>query len=123
MPPEPAEGMPSFDSLEPARRAMGDTRAFAGRISLLTMQPLPDLCSTEFALADPGNEYLILQPTEAAASFTITATPGRYAVEWHSLISRETASSAALTVPDETKISISAPAEIGGPAVVHLRRI
>jgi hypothetical protein len=123
MPADPSEGMPSFDSLEPARRAMGDTRGFAGRISLLTMQPLPDLSSTEFALADPGNEYLILQPTETAASFTITATPGRYAVEWHSLTSRETASSAALTVPDETKISISAPAEIGGPAVVHLRRI
>jgi hypothetical protein len=31
--------------------------------------------------------------------------------------------SAALTVPDDGKIDISAPSEIAGPAVLHLRRI
>ena len=57
---------PSFNSLEPARLAMGDTRDFAERISLMTMQPRPDLSSTGFALADPGKDYLILQPSETA---------------------------------------------------------
>jgi hypothetical protein len=123
VPPDPSEGTPSFDSLEPARHAMGDTREFAERINLITMQPRPDLSSTGFALADPGSEYLILQPSETADPFTIAMTPGRYAVEWHSLTSRETAPGAALMVPDDTKISISAPPEIAGPSVLHLRRI
>ena len=33
MPPNPSEGNPSFDSLEPARHAMGETCGFAERIS------------------------------------------------------------------------------------------
>ncbi len=72
MPPDPSQGNPSFNSLEPARMAMGDTRDFAERISLMTMQPRPDLSSTGFELADPGKEYLILQPSETADQFTIT---------------------------------------------------
>jgi len=87
------------------------------------MQPRPDLSSTQFALADPGQEYLILQPAETADPFTVSATPGQYAVEWHSLMSRQTVPGAELTVPDDSKISISAPAEIAGPAVVRLRRV
>lgn len=123
MPPDPSQGNPSFNSLEPARLAMGDTRDIAERISLMTMRPRPDLSSTGFALADPGKEYLILQPSETADQFTITVTSGRYAVDWHSLPSRETVSGDALTVPGQAKINMSAPSEIPGPAVVHLRRI
>jgi hypothetical protein len=99
---------------------MGDARSFAERIDLITMQPYTDLSSTEFALADTGNEYLILQPSEMAEEFTIALTPGSYAVEWHSLRSSETADGVPLTVSDGDKITLSAPAEIGGPAVVHL---
>ena len=122
VPPDPAEGSPSFESLEPARHAMGDTRRLAERINLTRMQPRTDLSSTRFALADPGTEYLILQPSEMADQFTIALIAGRYAVEWHSLASRETVPDAALTVPEDGKINISAPNEITGPAVVHLRR-
>jgi hypothetical protein len=53
----------------------------------------------------------------------MTLTPGRYAVEWHSLGSRETVPGAALTVADADPISLRAPFEAAGPAVVHLRRI
>jgi hypothetical protein len=123
MPPNPSEGNPSFDSLEPARHAMGDIRGFAERISLTTMQPRTELSETRFALADPGNEYLILQPSETGGPFTITLTPGRYAVEWHSLASRETVPATTPTVADGNPISVSAPFEVAGPAVVHLRRI
>jgi hypothetical protein len=123
MPPNPSEGNPSFDSLEPARHAMGDTRGFAERISPTTMQPRTDLSEKGFALADPGNEYLILQPSETGDPFTMTLTPGQYAVEWHSLGSRETVPGTTLTVADDNPISSSAPFEATGPAVVHLRRI
>ena len=53
------------------------------------MQPHTEVCWTRFAL-DAGTEYLILQPSEAGDPFTIALTPGQYAVEWHSLPSRET---------------------------------
>jgi hypothetical protein len=87
------------------------------------MQLRADLSSTGFALADPGTEYLILQPTETADHFTVALTPGKYAVEWYSLISRATAPGADLAVSDDGKININAPPEIVGPAVLHLRRI
>ncbi len=123
VPPNPSDGNPSFDSLEPARQAMGDARGFAERISLTTMQPHTDLSETRFALADPGNEYLILQPSETGGPFSITLAPGRYAVEWHSLGSRETVYGTTPTVADGNPISVSAPFEVAGPVVAHLRRI
>ena len=55
------------------------------------MQPSPDVGETRFALADPGNEYLILQPSETGDAFAVTLIPGQYAVEWHSLRSRQIA--------------------------------
>jgi hypothetical protein len=122
-PPNPSEGNPSFDSLEPARLAMGDARGFAERISLATMQPSPDVSETRFALADPGNEYLILQPGETGEAFTVTLMPGQYAVEWHSLRSRETVPGTTLTAGDADPISLSLPPEVAAPAVVHLHRI
>jgi hypothetical protein len=121
VPPNPSEGTPSFDSLEPARHAMGTTRRYAEQVNLIGMQPQTDLSSTGFALADAGNEYLILQPSEAPDPFTIAPAPGAYAVEWHSLASGETVSGPGLTVSD-TKITISTPPGIAGPAVLHLRR-
>ena len=122
-PPNPSEGNPSFDSLEPARQAMGDTRGFAERISLATMQPSPNVSETRFALADPGNEYLILQPSETDEAFTVNLMPGQYAVDWHSLVTRETAPGITLTVDQADPISVSSPFAVAGPSVVHLRRI
>jgi hypothetical protein len=122
-PPNPSEGNPSFDSLEPVRIAMGDTRDFAERISLATMQPNLDVSETRFALADPGNEYLILQPSETSDAFTVTLMPGQYAAEWHSLRSRETVPGTTLRVGNTEPISLSVPSGVAGPAVVHLRRI
>jgi hypothetical protein len=122
-PPNPSEGNPSFDSLEPARLAMGDTRGLAERISLATMQPNLDVSETRFALADPGNEYLILQPSETGEPFNITVTPGQYAVLWHSLRSRQTPPATTLTVDRADPISVGPPSAGAGPSVVHLRRI
>ena len=128
VPPDPSEGNPSFDSLEPARRAMGDTRGFAELINLNTMQPRTDLSSMGFALADPGKEYLILQSSEvpdsfSGTSFTATLAAGRYSARWHSVRSRETMPGEVFAVAEETPISMSAPPQIAGPAVLHLRRI
>jgi hypothetical protein len=123
VPPNPAEGNPSFDSLEPARHAMGDTRGFAERINLAAMQPSADVSETSFALADPGKEYLILQPSETGGPFTVSLPPGQYAVEWHSLGGRERVRGTTLTIADADPVRVSPPSEVAAPAVVHLRRV
>jgi hypothetical protein len=45
------------------------------------MQPRGDLSSTGYVLADPGEEYLVLQPAELADPFTVTMNPGTYTVQ------------------------------------------
>jgi hypothetical protein len=90
---------------------------------LTTMQPRTELSETRFALADPGNEYVILQPSETGGPFTITLTLDRYAGEWHNLASRETVPATTPTVADGNPIIVTAPFEVAGAAVVHLRRI
>jgi hypothetical protein len=54
---------------------MGDTLRYARRMRLIAMQPRGDLSSTSYALANPGEEYLVLQPAELADPFTVTMDP------------------------------------------------
>jgi hypothetical protein len=61
-----------------ARYAMGDTRHYAERMDLIEMEPRPDLSSTGCGLANPGREYLVLQPSEGAAPFEVMLEPGTY---------------------------------------------
>ena len=68
---------------------MGDTRRYAERMGLIDMEPRGDLSSTGYALANPGVEYLVLQPSRPAA-FTVTLEPGTYAVEWFDVDERGT---------------------------------
>ena len=58
-------------AFSPARFAMGDTRRFADRMNVLHMTPRGELTSTGYALANPGDEYLVLQPAEDRAPFTV----------------------------------------------------
>lgn len=87
---DPSLGAPSYESFEPARRAMGDTLGFARRLRLLAMTPRGELSSTGYALADPGREYLVLQPAGSAEPFTVTLDPGAYRAEWFAVDGRET---------------------------------
>jgi hypothetical protein len=95
-------GLPSSESFEPARYALGDTRRFAERMNLLQTEPPGDLSSTGHALADPGQEYLVLQPGETADPFTVTLTAGTYTAEWYDVATRETVGAADVTVRSAT---------------------
>lgn len=68
---------PAFPNL---RKAMGHTLTYAGKVNLAEMTPRKDLSSTGFCLANPGNEYIVYQPTKKA--FTVKVIPGRYHYEW-----------------------------------------
>jgi len=120
---DPSLGIPSYESYEPARHAMGDTLRFAERMKLTEMEPRGDLSSTRYALADPGKEYLVLEPSETANSFTLTLAAGTYAVQWYSVNSRETVGAGKVTVESSTTISFSAPFEAAGPAVLYLKKV
>src|SRR5919108_557334 len=81
---------PPDPTFEPARYAMGDTLRFAERMNLIEMEPRDDLSSTGFALANAGQEYLVLQPDGAAGPFTVLLEPGTYAAEWFGIDDRKT---------------------------------
>jgi hypothetical protein len=122
-PPDHSSETPSYISFEPARYAMGDTLRYAQRMRLGEMEPRRDLSSTGYVLADPGEEYLILQPSEAAEPFAVTLEAGTYSVQWYSVSSRETVEVEDLSVESLATINLSDPFAAASPAVVYLRKI
>ena len=101
---------------------MGDTRRYAERMQLSAMEPRGDISSTGYALANPGHEYLVLQPDENAEPFTLELAAGTYAVEWYAVNSRESREAEPITVGRDGPIDVTAPFEEPGPAVLYLKR-
>jgi hypothetical protein len=118
----PESGAPPFDAYEPARWAMGDTRGYAERIGLIDMVPRGDLASTAYALANPGSEYLVLQPSETGDAFKVELEAGTYAVEWHDLGSRGSEPGESVTVGATETVRFKPPFADPDPAVLYLRR-
>jgi hypothetical protein len=115
-------GVPPFEFYEPARWAMGDTRRFAERLGLVDMQPRRDIASTGYALANPGTEYLVLEPEGDGRAVTVDIGAGSYTVEWFDVTSRETAMADALTVESAGTVELSSPFP-SSPAVLYLNQI
>jgi hypothetical protein len=102
---------------------MGDTLSFAERMNLVATEPRDDLSSTGYVLANPGQEYLVLHPSETAGPFTVTLEPYTYSVQWFSVDRRETKGAGKVTVEDHKSTSFTAPFAEAGPAVLYLRRV
>ena len=117
---DPSLGIPPYELYEPARLAMGDTRRFADRMSLVDMTPRGDLTSTGYALANPGKEYLVLQPAESGEAFTVTVSAGTYSAEWFSVTSRETTKAAPVNAERNGEQRFS-PVGKPGPSVLYLK--
>jgi hypothetical protein len=111
-PPDPA--------FELARYAMGDTLRFAGRINLIAMEPRGDLSSTGYALANPGEEYLVLDTSDTGGPFTVRLEPGVYSTEWFSIPGRETIEGQRTMVEEPGSTTFSAPSEASGPTALYL---
>jgi hypothetical protein len=125
-PPNPTSaspGVPPYEAFEPARYAMGDTLRYAQKMTLIKMAPRGDLTSTGFALANPGEEYLILQPTDSAEPFTVTLDAGTYTIEWYSVNSRKTEGADSLTVERAESVGFTAPFAEVGPVVLYLKQV
>jgi len=100
---DPSLGVPSYESLETARYAMGDTLGWASRMNLREMELRGDLSSTGYMLAHPGREYLILDPGERNDPFTVTLEAATYTVQWFSVNSREMVGAEKVTVENSTR--------------------
>jgi hypothetical protein len=102
-------GVPSYASFEDARYAMGDTRRYAERMNLIDMVPRGDLSATGYALANPGKEYLVLQPGETNGAFEAQLAAGTYTVEWYNVQTRETKTGSVLRVERDRRVSFTSP--------------
>jgi hypothetical protein len=102
---------------------MKDILRYAQRIKLIEMEPRDDLSSTGYALANPGEEYLVLQPLKTADPFTVTLEAGTYAVEWYSVTSRETKGAGNMAVARDGSTGFTAPLAEAGPAVLYLKHV
>jgi hypothetical protein len=112
-----------FAESEPARYAMGDTVRFAERMNLIEMAPRSDLSSTGYALVNPGEEYVVLQPGRSADPVSVTLETGTYSVEWFGVESRTTVGSDDVTVGTLAPTSLTPPLAVTGPAVLSLHKI
>jgi hypothetical protein len=119
-PKETAPGAPPYEMYEPARHAMGDTLYFAERMQLIGMEPQNKLSSTGYALANPGKEYLILEPEETKESFSVALEVGIYDTEWFSVVDRKTKKVGELVVKEANKTAFTPPFT-SGPAVLYLK--
>ena len=100
----------------------GDTLRFAKRMNLIQTQPHGELSSTGYALADPGEEYLVLQPSATAGPFTVRLAAGTYTVEWFGVDSRHTMGAGEVTAEHDERLDFTAPSAETEPAVLYLRR-
>jgi len=75
----PEGDLPVFES---ARRAMGHTRTMADKVNLADMVPRNDLASTQYCLANAGQEYLVYLPDGGEVTVDLSAATGELAVEW-----------------------------------------
>ena len=92
-------------------------------MKLVEMAPRGDLTSTEYALANPGEEYLVLQSSETADPFTVMLEAGANSVEWVNVNSLERKESGEVTVEGDGSSRFAAPFAVAGPAMLYLKRV
>jgi hypothetical protein len=100
------------------RREMGRIRAYAERMELNAATPQNGLASTGYCLAQPGEEYLVYQPT--AGPFAVELASGAYEYEWHDPSTGEAAGQGAVSVGPRAP-RFTPPFE--GDAVLYLERV
>jgi hypothetical protein len=92
---------------------------FARRMNLARCEPHSELSSTSYTLANPGEEYLVLQPSDTADPFTVSVTPGTYSVEWFCVNERRTVLAGVATITGPA--GFTPPFDPAGPAALYLK--
>ena len=97
---------------------MGCTRIYALKMNLAKAIPLNALSSTEYCLADPGNEYLVYNPGKSK-TFSIALLSGTYDFEWFNPTSGKIVDSGSFQTSDGSR-SFQTP--FNGDAVLYIKR-
>jgi hypothetical protein len=121
-PADPSAGEPSYESLEPARHALGDTRRVAARVDLAALEPHGDVASTGYCLAAPGREYLVLRPGGTDTTFTVSLESGTYAARWFDVERRRHYDVDPVQADDAAAVALDSPFDAATSAVLHLTR-
>ena len=103
---------------DPVRRSLGYTRTFAERMDLARAKPVPELASTAYCLADPGEAYLTYLPEGGAVRLDLSGAKGQLTVEWLDPSTGET--TAAPRVAGGAAREFTAP--FAGDAVLYVSR-
>lgn len=103
----------------PMRNAMGDARSYAIRLDLRNCIPHTSLSSTGFCVANPGSQYLALQPSTGA--FTMTMAAGTYKYEWFDPTNRVVNGTGTVTIVSSGSHTFTPP--FSGAAVLLLQSI
>ncbi|MGE0474677.1 MAG: DUF6298 domain-containing protein [Nitrospirales bacterium] len=83
---DPQQGANWFSSGD--SKTMQAMARYVARVKLVSMRPYPDLSSTAYCLADPGDAYIVYQPMKEAdslktgQSFQLDLQSGEYEYEW-----------------------------------------
>ena len=75
----PAEDIPQAEEI---RKAMCNTVQISKRFNIAEMLPLPDLASTRYCLAKPGETYIIYIPSSGEVKVDLRSARGRLKLEW-----------------------------------------
>ncbi len=103
---------------EPIRRAMGYTHRYARKMNLAAMLPKPNLASTKYCLANPGNEYLIYNPSGTESSFTVQLKKGDYRFEWFDPKKGKVVSTGVVRAANEKR---NFKSSFPGPSVLYMK--
>ena len=104
---------------DPIRKAMGYALDWSRRIDLAATTPRADLASSEYCLANPGTEYLVLVPADSK-SVTLTLPPGRYEWLWFNTANGKESAKETLDQRDD---QWQASSPFAADALLHMRRI
>ena len=72
----------NYHDFDLVRKNMGYTNSFARRLDLVHAIPHPELSSTGYCLANPGQEYLVYFPAGGEAKVDLRGAKGNYIIEW-----------------------------------------
>jgi hypothetical protein len=97
---------------------MGHTRRLAERLNLARMVPHPELASTRYCLANPGEEYVVYLPDGREVTVNLSAGSGQHTVEW--IHAADGTRRPADAVAGGSHRAFKAP--FSGDAVLYLRR-
>jgi hypothetical protein len=106
----------SSSACGPANQAQGQALVYARKMNLIAMTPQGSLSSSGYALANPGQEYLIYIPSGGSVNVNLSGNSNTFSVEW--LNTGSGAITSGGTASAGGRVALGAP--FGGPAVLYL---